>query len=95
MPRSRPPHAPEFRRQMIELVRAGRPAEELAREFEPPAQAIRDWVVQAERDAGCRGDGPSTAKREELRRLRGEIRRLREERDILTMATAARETGPE
>ena len=52
MPRSRPPYAPEYRRQMIELVRAGRTPEELAREFEPSAQAIRNWVVQGERDEG-------------------------------------------
>ena len=96
MPRSRPPYAPEYRRQMIELVRAGRTPEDLAREFEPSAQAIRNWVVQAERDEGRRTDGLSTAEREELRRLRREIRRVREERDILAKATAwfARETVP-
>ena len=96
MPRSRPPYAPEYRRQMIELVRAGRTPEDLAREFEPSAQAIRNWVEQAERDEGRRADGLSTAEREELRRLRREIRRVREERDILAKATAwfARETVP-
>jgi len=41
-------YAPEFRRQMIELVRAGRSPEELAKEFEPSAQAIRNWVGQAD-----------------------------------------------
>ena len=50
------------------------------------AQAIRNWVVQAERDEGRRGDGPSTAEQAELRRLRREIRRLREECDILAKA---------
>jgi transposase len=35
---------------MIELVRAGRTPEELAKEFEPSAQAIRNWVAQADRD---------------------------------------------
>ena len=96
MPRSRPPYPPQFRRQMVELVRTGRSPEELSREFEPTAQAIRNWVVQADRDEGRRGDGPSTAEREELRRLRRENRRLREERDILAIATAwfARETVP-
>ena len=96
MPRTRPPYPPAFRRQMIELVRAGRSVEELAREFEPSAQAIRNWVVQAERDEGRRADGPSTVEREELRRLRRENRRLREERDILAKATAwfAREAVP-
>ena len=96
MPRTRPPYPPALRRQMVELVRAGRSPEELAREFEPTAQAIRNWVVQADRDEGRRGDGPSTAEREELRRLRREIRRLREERDILAKAAAwfAQETVP-
>lgn len=97
MPRSRPPYAPEYRRQMIELVRAVRTPEDLAREFEPSAQAICNWVVQADRDEGGRADGLiSTAEREELRRLRREIRRVREERDILAKATAwfARETVP-
>jgi transposase len=41
MARKHPPYAPEFRRQMIELVRGGRGPEELAKEFEPSAQAIR------------------------------------------------------
>ena len=46
MPKSRPPYPPAFRRQMVELVRTGRTPEELAREFEPTAQAIRNWVAQ-------------------------------------------------
>jgi transposase-like protein len=33
---------------MVELVRAGRSPEELAQEFEPTAQSIRNWVGQAE-----------------------------------------------
>ena len=52
MARKRAPYAPEFRRQMIELVRAGRTPEELAKEFEQSAQAIRNWVAQADRDEG-------------------------------------------
>ena len=44
----RTPYPPAFRRQMVELVRAGRSLEEPAREFEPTAQAIRNWVVQAD-----------------------------------------------
>ena len=54
MARKNPPYTPEFRRQMIELVRSGRSPESLAKEFEPTAQAIRNWVAQAERDAGRR-----------------------------------------
>jgi transposase-like protein len=56
MSRSGRPYPPEFRRQMVELVHAGRSPEELAREFEPTAQSIRNWVAQAARDIGC-GDG--------------------------------------
>jgi len=94
MPRSRPPYPSEFRRQMVELVRAGRTPEELAKEFEPSAQAIRNWVRQADRDEGRRADGLTTAEREELRRLRREIRQLKVEREILAKAAAwfARET---
>ena len=50
MPRTRPPYPPEYRRQMVELVRAGRTPEELAREFEPTAASIRKWVKQADLD---------------------------------------------
>ena len=49
MARKHPPYAPEFRRQMIELVRSGRSPESLAKEFEPTAQAIRNWVAQSVR----------------------------------------------
>jgi transposase len=79
---------------MVELVRAGRTPEELAREFEPTAQAIRNWVYQNDVDEGRRNDGLTTAEREELRRLRRENRQLREEREILSKAAAwfARET---
>jgi transposase-like protein len=55
MAKTKPPYTPEFRRQMVELVRAGRSPEELAQEFEPTAQSIRNWVGQAECDAGRRG----------------------------------------
>ena len=58
MPRTRPPYAPEFRRQMIELVRAGRDPADLAREFEPSAQAIRNWVAEADRQEGRRQPRP-------------------------------------
>ena len=94
MPKSRPPYPPEFRRRVVELVSKGRTPEELARQFEPSAQAIRNWVKQADLDAGRGTDGLTTAEREELGRLRREVRVLREEREILRKAAAffARET---
>ena len=94
MPRTRRSYAPEFRRQMVELVRSGRSPEELAKEFEPTSKSIRDWVAQADRDEGRRADGLTSAEREELARLRRENKRLKLEREILSKAAAwfARET---
>src|SRR5438552_3249251 len=94
MPKSHRPYPPEFRARLVELVRKGRTPEELGRQFEPSAQAIRNWVKQAALDAGQRTDGLTTEEREEVRRLRREVRQLREEREILKKAAAwfARET---
>jgi len=94
MPRTHPQYPPEYRQQIIDLVRAGRSPEELAREFEPTAQTIGNWVKQADRDDGRRRDGLTTAERQELARLRRENKQLRLEREILAKAAAwfARET---
>ena len=94
MPRTRRPYPPEFRQQMVELCRSGRSPEELAKEFEPSGQTIRNWVRQADLDEGRREDGLTTAEREELRRLRRQVKQLRTEREILAKAAAwfARET---
>ena len=58
------------------------------------AQSLRNWVRQDEADRGERSDQLTSAEREELRRLRRENVRLKQERDILKRATAlfARET---
>ena len=95
MGKTRVAYPAEFRRQMVDLVHAGRAPEELAREFEPTAQSIRNWVAQSARDTG-RGDGGlSSAEREELNRLRRENRQLKLEREILSKAAAwfTRETN--
>jgi len=96
MPKTRKPYPPEFREQMVELVRAGRTPEELSREFEPSAQSISNWVAQADREDGQRKDGLTTGERDELRRLRKENRQLKLEREILSKAAAwfAQETVP-
>ena len=75
---SKPKHpkryAPEFRQQMVELVRAGRKPAELSKEFGCSVWSIRGWVKQSDRDAG-RGDGGLTsAEREELTKLKREVR---------------------
>ena len=78
-----PPYSPEFRRRIIELVRAGRSPASLAKDFEPSAQTIANWVKQADLDDGKRTDGLATDEREELAKLRRENKVLREEREIL------------
>ena len=96
MPRTHPPYPKEFREQIVELYRAGRSVRELAEEFEPCDQTIRIWIKQAEVDSGKRQDGTTTEEKEELRRLRRENRKLRQEREILSKAAAwfAQETNP-
>jgi transposase-like protein len=93
MSKRRSAYPPEFRRQMVELVRSGRNPEELSREFEPTAQAIRNWVAQADRDEGRRADGLTTAERQELGRLRRENRQLRIEREILSKSRGLVRSG--
>ena len=91
MPKSHPPYSAAFRQQMIELVRAGRSPAELSREFGCSAQTIVNWTAQAAIDAGKPlpgKDGLTTAEREELTRLRRQVRQLQMERDILAKATA-------
>ena len=88
MPRTRKPYPLEFRRQIVELARAGRSISELAAEFEPSGETIRNWIKQADLDDGARTDGLTTAERDELRRLRKELRQLKQERDILAKAAA-------
>lgn len=94
MPKSHPPYPEEFRQQILELVRAGRTPDELAAEFEPTAQTIRNWIKQSELDHGQRQDGLTSDEKAELSRLRKEIKQLRLEREILSKAAAwfARET---
>ena len=81
-------YAPEFKRRMVELVRAGRSPEELAKEFEPSPNTIRKWATQADLDQGLRADGMTTAERNEFRELRRENKQLKLEREILGKAAA-------
>jgi len=88
MPRTRNPYPTEFREQLVALARAGRSVEGLAREYEPCAATIHDWIKQAGADGGERDDRLTSAEMEELRQLRKEVRQLRQERDILSKAAA-------
>ena len=91
MPKSRPPYPAEFRQQIVELWRAGRSSKELSGEFGCSAQTVTNWVAQAAIDDGkplAGKQGLTTAEREELARLRRQVRQLQMERDILAKATA-------
>lgn len=89
MSKHREAYPAEFRARMVALVRAGRRPVELAREFEPTAQSILNWVAQADRDsAGGRQRALSPAEQRKLARLRRRLRQLEIERDILARAAA-------
>jgi transposase len=81
-------YTPEFKRQMVDLVSSGRTPASLAKEFGPTPWSISLWVKQDARDAGKGDGGLTNAEREELLKLRRENRRLKEEREILSKATA-------
>ena len=88
MSQDRKKYPAEFKRQMVELVRAGQSPESLAKKYDPSANTIRKWTTQADIDDGLRADGLTTAERNELRELRRENRQLKVEREILGKAAA-------
>ena len=95
MPRTRPPYSLEFRQQILELIKTGRPPNEFAREFEHSGETIRQWVKQAEHDAGERQDGLTTDQKVEIIQVRRKVKRLKKEQEILKKAAAwfAQETN--
>lgn len=93
-PRARRTFTPEFKAETVGLIRtSGKTISQVCRDLDLTETAVRRWVQQAEIDAGQR-PGLTTAEREELTRLRREVRVLREEREILKKAAAffAKET---
>src|SRR4051794_18729511 len=86
----------EFKAEMVELCRRGdRSIGQVARDFDLTETAVREWVKQAERDAGTGDDGGLTStERDELAALRRENRRLREDVEILKRATLSSRRRP-
>ena len=95
VPRTRPAYPPEFRREAIELLRAGRSPRELSESLGVSEQTLRNWRRRDQIDRHERDDGVTTDERAELARLRRENQRLRQERDLLKRAAAffATESG--
>lgn len=94
-PRPRRSFTAEFKAEIVECCQRGdRSVRQVALDFDLTETAVREWVKQAERDAGVRGEGLASAERKELAALRWENRRLREDVEILRRATAffAKET---
>jgi transposase len=90
MPMSRRPYPPEFRQQILELVRLGKKPVQLSQEFGCCTKTILNWIEQSgiSKDKALSSNGLSNAEHEELSRLRRENRQLKIERDILSKATA-------
>jgi transposase len=88
VPKTRPAYPPEFRREAIELLRAGRSPRELSESLAVSEQTLRNWRRQDQIDRRERDDGITTDERAELVRLRRENTRLRQERDLLKRAAA-------
>jgi transposase len=93
------PHSPrytaEFKAEAVRLAKSGeRSIPKTAADLGIATDSLRAWIKQAQLDAGERHDGPTSDDQEELRRLRREVRVLREEREILKKAAAffAKET---
>jgi transposase len=94
-PRPRRSFTAEFKAEIVELCQRGdRSVGQIAKDFDLTETAVREWLKQAERDAGTRTDGLTTSEKDELAQLRRENRRLREDVEILKRATAffAKET---
>jgi transposase len=96
VPGATPRYTPEFKAEAVRLVRSAtdKPASQIAKELGVSDNTLRSWVKQTEIDQGER-EGLTTEEREELRRLRKEVKVLRQEREILKKATVffAREDG--
>jgi transposase len=86
--RSRRKFTKEFKAETVALIRrSGKSIAEVSREMGLPESSVHRWLAQSDIDSGQR-DGLTTAEREELSRLRRELRVVREERDVLAKAIA-------
>jgi transposase len=95
VPKTRPAYPDEFRREAVQMLRAGRTPRELSESLGVSEQTLRNWRRQDQVDRRERDDGLTGDEREELRRLRRENARLKQERDLLKRAAAFFAAEPE
>ena len=93
IPPSRRPSATEFRRLLLAVIRAGRTPEALSRDFEPVVEEIWKWVIDVAWDGGRKADGLTAAEREELGRLRRDVRQMRASAAAIASAHAVQRAG--
>jgi transposase len=83
------PYPKEFREGALALVRQGdRSIPDIARELSIAESCLRRWVKQDQLDKRERDDGLTSAERDELKALRRENARLKQEKEILRKAAA-------
>jgi transposase len=86
MPR---PHSPEFRQRAVGLARRReKPVAQIAEDLGISDSCLRNWIKPADLDEGRRSDGLTTEEREELVKLRRELRVAKLENEILKRAAA-------
>ena len=86
MPRA---HPPEFRQRAVELARLReKPVAQIATDLGISDSCLRGWLARADRDEGRRADGVTSAERDELVKLRRELRVAKLEVEILKRAAA-------
>jgi transposase len=88
VPKTRPAYPEEFRREAVQMLRAGRTPRELAESLGVSEQTLRNWRRQDGVTVTSADDGVTSDERDELRRLRCENVRLKQERDLLKRAAA-------
>lgn len=86
MPRTRGPYPPEFRREAVKLVLAGRTVKDVADSLGCSDQSLHIWIKRHQLDHRERDDGLTSEERAELSQLRKRLKRVEQERDILKRA---------